>query len=247
MARQRLDKVLAHLGFGSRKEVRALIKSGAVSVGTAVIHDPGAAVDPEKQPLAVAGRPVTYSRHAYLMLHKPAGVVSAVRDSRHATVLDCVPDQWRRPGLFPVGRLDRDAEGLVLLTTDGELAHRLLSPRSHVPRRYYVELDRPLDTRAATAFARGLELADGPAKPAMLAPDPGGCRGHVTVTEGRFHQVKRMFRAVGVTVLYLRRVAMGPLHLDPTLAPGVVRPLTDAEAAALRQLLRSPRCAPAAE
>lgn len=236
MARERLDKILAHLGLGSRKEVKELIKRGKVSVNGQLSRDPGQLLDPEQSTLAVEGQPLLFRRHFHYLLHKPAGVITATEDRREKTVLDLLPTAWRRPDLFPVGRLDKDTEGLILLTTDGQLAHRLLAPKHHVDKTYLVRVDGPLGEREQTAVAAGIELDDGyltrPGRLEILRADAPG-EGLITIHEGKFHQIKRMFAALGLNVLYLKRLTLGPLQLPPDLAPGEARPLTDTEEAKL--------------
>lgn len=233
MSHERLDRVLAHLGLGSRREVRELIRAGRVEVAGRRVTDPAAPVAPT-DPVAVDGRPLARARHMHLMLHKPAGVITATWDRRQPTVLDLVPPDRRRPGLYPVGRLDKDTEGLLILTTDGELGHRLLHPRRHVEKEYYVRLDGPVGPDDVAAFAAGLALDGGDVcRPARLVPGPGPEEATVVLTEGMYHQVRRMFAARGRTVLYLKRVRFGPLVLDPTLPPGACRDLAPGEVAAL--------------
>ena len=224
----RLDKFLANENFGSRKAVGALIRRGAVTVNGQAVK----AADHDE--IRVSGAPVTYRAHVYLMLHKPAGVLSASRDSRQRTVLDLVPPALARRGLFPAGRLDKDTTGLLLLTDDGALAHRLLAPRSRVPKRYRASLDRPVPPDAAARFAAGIEEGGETFAPAVLEIDPADpCTAYVTLTEGRYHEVKRLFHAVGCEVTALCRLSLGGLPLDEELPPGGVRPLTEAEVALL--------------
>lgn len=243
---ERLDRLLAHRGHGTRKEIKALIRAGRVTVNGRPARDAGQAVDPVAMSIRVDGQEQARRRHLQLMLHKPAGVITATADPRAATVLDLVPAHLRWIGLHPVGRLDRETEGLLLLTTDGELSHRLTSPRWHVEKEYLALLDGPVGASDVAAFAAGLRVdAELTALPARLEPLlpaalPGGMlpagehpAARVTIAEGKFHQVRRMFAARGRTVMYLRRERMGPLHLDPELAPGGVRPLTAAEETAL--------------
>lgn len=231
---ERLDRILAEAGLGTRRQVRKRIRAGRVRVDGRVVRDPTLAVDPLSVRIEVDGVPVQIRQHLYLLLHKPAGVITATRDPRHRTVLDLVPEPLRRPELHPVGRLDKDTEGLLLLTTDGKLTHRLIAPRWHVERTYYARLDGPVGPEDVAAFAAGLVLEDGtPCLPAVLTPGPGPEEARVTVVEGKYHQVRRMFRVRGRQVLYLRRERMGPLTLDPTLPPGAIRELTPEEVAAL--------------
>ena len=235
---ERLDKVLASTGRWSRREVKTLVRQGQVRVNGAAASSAEEKVDPETAVILVGGAPVRLQTFTYVMLHKPAGVLSATEDQRQETVLGLLPQELRRRGLSPVGRLDKDTEGLLLLTDDGELAHRLLSPRNHVDKRYYARVDGPLGQADAAAFAAGMTLGDGleclPAELELLGP--GECI--VTLREGKFHQVKRMLAARGAPVLYLKRLSMGPLVLDETLTPGAFRELTAAETAALRAVAR---------
>lgn len=234
MAKDRLDKVLVHLGLGSRTEMKDLIRKGRVSVDGRLATDPGEHVDPETAQIHFDGEPVTYRRHHHVLLHKPGGVITATDDPRKRTVMDVLPANLNFRGLFPVGRLDKDSEGLLLLTTDGELGHRLLSPKWHVDKRYYVRLERPLGSDDPAAFAAGIALDDGyvcmPAR--LIIVSATAAEAEVIIQEGKYHQVKRMFGARGNFVTYLKRVQMGPLTLGD-LPTGAARLLTDAEAAAL--------------
>jgi len=230
---QRLDKRLSGTGLYSRREAKDLIRAGRVSAGGAVCRDEGAKVAPGT-PVLVDGAPLEAAGPVYLMLHKPAGVVSATEDARERTVLDLLPERYRRLGLFPAGRLDKDTEGLLLLTSDGALAHRLLSPKYHVDKVYYVEVDGALDEADAAAFQAGMTLGDGEVcLPAALEPGTPPSTGLVTLREGKYHQVKRMLAARGKPVTYLKRVRFGPLELDPDLPRGGWRALTDGEISAL--------------
>ena len=231
---ERLDRILANTGRWSRKEARELIRAGRVTVDGQRARAPEEKCDPSAA-LAVDGEAVSGERLVYLMLHKPAGLVSATEDPRQPTVLSLLPDHLQRVGLFPAGRLDRDTEGLLLLTNDGPLAHRLLSPRRHVDKTYFVRVEGVLDRADETAFAAGMTLADGlvclPAGLEVLEePDTA----IVTLREGKYHQIKRMLAARGKPVAYLKRLTMGPLSLDPALEKGAWRPLTPEELAALR-------------
>ncbi len=230
----RLDKFLADMGYGTRKEAKGLLRRGAVTVNGCKVEDPGIHVRPEGDVVAVDGREVSYVRHRYYMLNKPAGVVSATEDSREKTVLELLPEKERK-GLFPVGRLDKDTTGLLLLTDDGELAHRLLSPKKHVDKTYMVTLDGPVSDREVEMFAEGLPVdRDFTAMPAELLPLPDN-KASVTIHEGKYHQIKRMFEAVGRKVLRLRRISMGSLVLDETLAEGTYRRLDEEEEKRLRE------------
>lgn len=233
----RVDKLLAHTGFGTRSEIKQLVKRGAVSVNGKTIKDSGQQVHPERDEVRVDGEPVMYREFVYLMLNKPQGVVSATEDSRDRTVLDLLERQYAHFDLFPVGRLDKDTEGLLLLTNDGKLAHNLLSPRKHVPKTYYAEVEGAVDEGDQAAFALGVTLDDGyVTMPAQLNILHKGnpeqlelSRIELTIMEGKFHQVKRMFQAVGKRVVFLKRITMGPLQLDPLLRAGTCRELTEVE------------------
>lgn len=239
MAKERLDKVLAHVGAGSRREVKQLVKDRRVTVDGVLVLDPGLQVDPAAQVVALDGAPLAYQRHYYLMLHKPAGVLTATEDRHQPTVLDLLPAAERHKDLHPVGRLDKDTEGLLLLTTDGALSHRLLSPKRKVPKRYLAHVDGRLSQDDVIAFTVGIRLDDGyVTMPAGLEVLEAGVAsvGLVTILEGKFHQVKRMFAARGKYVTYLKRMSMGPLELDPTLEAGRWRPLSTDEIDALYQV-----------
>jgi len=229
----RLDKYLSACGFGTRSEVKKMVKKGVVAVDDGIVRDQGFQIIPGKNKVTCSGKEAAYREQVYIMLNKPAGVVSATGDRWHDTVLDLLEGAYPERKLFPVGRLDRDATGLMLLTDDGALAHSLLSPKRHVAKLYEVVLNAPVDEADIAAFAEGLALEDFTAKPAVLAK-LDGCRAEVELTEGKFHQVKRMFEAVGKTVLELKRTAIGPLKLDGGLQPGEWRELTAEEEATLR-------------
>ena len=232
---ERLDKILASTGRWSRREVKELVRAGRVTVNGTAARSPEEKYRREGLELLVDGQSVLCERYTYLMLHKPAGLVSATEDPRQATVLDLLPEHLRKIGLFPAGRLDRDTEGLLLLTNDGALAHDLLSPRKHVDKTYFVRVEGRLDQSDAEAFQSGMTLGDGlvclPAGLALLeAPDEA----LVTLREGKYHQIKRMLAARGKPVRYLKRLAMGPLALDQTLEKGQWRPLEEEELTQLR-------------
>ena len=229
---ERLDKRLSQAGYG-RKEAKELIRQGRVTVNGQVVTQSEAKY-PDAAIITVDGQ-VLAQGFCYLMLHKPTGYVSATQDERERTVLELLPEELRRRGLFPVGRLDKDTTGLLLLTDDGPLAHRLLAPRRHVDKTYDVEVDGAFDDADVAAFASGLTLADGTVcLPAVLEPAGPG-RGRVTLHEGKYHQVKRMCAARGKPVKELARVAFGPLALDSALAPGAWRELTAQEVELLRK------------
>ena len=230
---ERLDKLLAGTGKWSRREVKALVRQGLVRVDGRLAASAEDKLDPAVAVVTVAGEIISLCRFTYVLLHKPAGVLTATEDRKQPTVLDLLPPELRRIGLAPVGRLDKDTEGLLLLTNDGELAHRLLSPKYHVDKRYLARVDGELSAADAEAFARGMTLGDGlECLPAGLELLPGhACI--VTLREGKFHQVKRMLAARGAPVLYLKRLSMGPLVLEDSLAAGAYRLLRAEEILAL--------------
>lgn len=229
---ERLDKLLASTGRWSRREAKRLVKEGRVLVDGIPALCAEDKVNPERSAVLVDGADIGYARHTYIMLHKPAGVLSATEDPRQKTVLDLLPEELRRREIFPVGRLDKDTEGLLLLTDDGDLAHRLLSPKRHVDKVYYARLDRPLGEADRAAFAQGMVLPDGTrCRPAGLELIGDGSEVLVTLHEGKFHQIKRMTACRGSAVCYLKRIAMGPLRLDEGLEKGGFRPLTAEEVA----------------
>lgn len=230
---ERLDKLLAGTGKWSRREVKALVRQGLVRVDGRLAASAEDKLDPAVAIITVAGETVALHRFTYVLLHKPAGVLTATEDRKQPTVLDLLPPELRRIGLAPVGRLDKDTEGLLLLTNDGELAHRLLSPKYHVDKRYFARVDGELSAADAEAFARGMTLGGGlECLPAGLELLPGhACI--VTLREGKFHQVKRMLAARGAPVLYLKRLSMGPLVLEDSLAAGAYRLLRAEEISAL--------------
>ncbi|MBC1464086.1 rRNA pseudouridine synthase [Listeria welshimeri] len=225
----RLDKLLSHTGFGSRKEVKPLLKSGAVVVNGTIQKDSKMQVNPDKDEITVHGTPVVYQEFVYFMLHKPQNVVSATEDNVSETVIDLLAQEDTLTNPFPVGRLDKDTEGLLIITNDGTLAHNLLSPKKHIDKTYYAKIDREVLLEDVKAFAEGIALDDGYiCKPARLEIiNPNEIK--VTIQEGKFHQVKRMFAARGKTVSYLKRISMGQLQLDESLELGKYRPLTETE------------------
>ena len=228
----RLDKYLCETGFGTRSQVKDLLKKGQVMVNGEVVKKPELKINETTDQILCQGKKASYQKNIYLMLHKPAGVVSATEDNREKTVLDLVRPEDRKNGLFPVGRLDKDTEGLLLLTDDGELAYRLLSPKKHVDKTYYAKIDGQVTEEHVKQFREGLDIGDEkktlPAVLTILLSGPVS-EIEVTIHEGRFHQIKRMFEAVGCKVTYLKRLSMGSLVLDETLPPEEYRPLTEAE------------------
>lgn len=230
----RLDKYLADCGVGSRTDIKRLIKSGVVRVTGIPAPKPETKVEPTDAEVFVNGVKVEYREFVYLMLNKPRGYLSSTRDGRQPIVLDLVPEEYSHFDLFPAGRLDIDTEGLCLLTNDGQLAHRILSPARHIPKTYYVETDIPVEDGVIEEFSKGVDLDDGyhtlPAE-LKIFEDRRCCE--ITITEGKFHQIKRMFQATGNKVTYLKRIKMNKLCLDESLELGEIRELTDEEVALL--------------
>ncbi len=233
---ERLDKVLVSQNIGSRKEIAQLCRKGLVRVNHDTVRKPDLKVDPETDTIEVNGQTVVFERYVYYMLNKPAGVLSASRDSRAETVLDLLPEELIRPELFPAGRLDKDTEGLLILTNDGQFAHRMLHPKRHVEKEYLAEVSSPLGESDIEAFAQGIMLDDLQCRPARLRIlDGTGCFVSITVSEGKFHQVKRMVSACGSEVLKLKRIRIGSLILDEALSPGQVRIMSENEQKAVFQ------------
>lgn len=242
-AKLRIDKLLAHTGYGTRSEIKKLVKQGKVTVDGKLIKDSGLLVDPEVNIVEYEGERVMYRSVVYFMLNKPPGVISATEDFRDQTVIDLLKPEDRLMDPFPVGRLDKDTVGLLLLTNDGQLAHELLSPRKHVTKTYEALVHGNVDESDIEQFRIGVQLDDGymcmPASLRVLGQEQRDGETYstisLTIMEGKFHQVKRMFAAVGKTVLYLKRVAMGPIQLDESLREGEYRELTEIELDLLRQ------------
>ena len=223
----RIDKYLCDMSIGSRSEIKEYIRKKLITVDGVVVTDPGMKIS-EDSAVTFKGEPLQYKQFRYYMLNKPQGVVSATKDNIDTTVMDLLKDVNTRD-MFPVGRLDKDTEGLLIITNDGELSHRLLSPRSHVDKCYLVQLMHSITADDIKSLSRGVDIGDDtltlPAKVEAIAAD----RIYLTITEGRYHQVKRMLEAVGNKVVYLKRVSFGPLELDSDLAPGQYRELDDSE------------------
>jgi len=252
MAYERLDKVIASMGQFSRKEVKKLARDGLIAVDGVPVRSADMKCDPAEQVITIKGQEFSYEKDIYLMLNKPAGVVTATRDAFNQTVMDLVPVKYRGRELFPVGRLDKDTEGLLLITNDGDLSHQLLSPGRHVDKEYLVSVEGPLDDAVVKAFAEGVKLSDGSlCRPASLkildehvtmsvqAGEDFGREMIVTdadviIREGMYHQIKRMFGVFQRPVLSLKRIRMGSLKLDECLEPGMVRPLTKEEICSLK-------------
>lgn len=225
MAVKRLDRLLSELGVATRSELRLMIKNGRVTVDGAVPVQPDMKIEEQGHVICVDGVEQCTSRLRYFMMDKPEGVLSATEDKRQETVLDILPPDIRRIGLFPVGRLDKDTSGLLLLTNDGDFAHRVISPKSGIEKLYYAEVDGIPDEADVKAFEEGIILGDGTrCLPAKLVP-LGENLCHVIVMEGKYHQVKRMLASRGKPVVKLRRLAVGSLELDPALAPGEAKEL----------------------
>ncbi len=238
MEKQRLDKIIASTGRWSRREVKNLVRQGRVLVDGIPARSAEEKADPEMAEIAVNGEVLTYRRYTWVMLNKPAGYLSATEDGRGPTVLDLLPQELKKQNLFPVGRLDKDTEGLLLLTNEGGLAHELLSPKHHVDKVYYTRVAGRLTEEDCRAFASGLLLDDGlQCMPAGLKILTAGeeSEAHVTLREGKFHQVKRMLAYLGKPVLYLERISMGNMTLDPDLPRGKYRFLTPEEVENLRK------------
>ena len=235
---ERLDKVLSNLGYGTRKELKKICRSGLVEVNWKVVKDSGMQVDPENDKIVINGEEIFYRKFIYLMMNKPDGVVSATFDNRDETVIDLLEVEHQVFEPFPVGRLDKDTVGLLLLTNDGELNHRLISPKWKVDKVYYAKIDKKVTDKDIDKFKAGITLDDGyvckEAKLEILNATDEGSEVMITIQEGKFHQVKRMFEAVDKKVTYLKRTEFGTLPLDEDLEEGEYRELTDEELAILK-------------
>ena len=232
----RLDKFLADMGLGTRSEVKKDIRKGLILVNGTPIRTPEYKIDIQKDQVTAKGQPVSYAKQEYYMLNKPGGVVSATEDKREKTVLDLIQEK-KRKDLFPVGRLDKDTEGLLLITNDGPLAHELLSPKKHVDKTYFVKAGKPLSDEDIRMLETGVDIGEEkqtlPGKVSRLSPERTSfC---LTIREGKFHQIKRMLQAVDNEVLYLKRLSMGSLVLDKGLDPREYRPLTQEEIERLKE------------
>ena len=236
MAMERLDKILSSTGHWTRREVKDLVKQGRVSVGGQKVKKSEEKYDPGQAEIRVDGQVVDCAPFVYLMLHKPAGLLSATEDKNQKTVIDLLPEHLRRRGLFPVGRLDKDTEGLLVLTDDGAMAHALLSPKKHVDKVYYAEVEGQVNEEDVAALGAGMILVDGlECLPAGLEILEDGAKCLVTLHEGKYHQVKRMLAARGKPVRYLKRLSMGGLRLDDGLEKGQWRAMTAQEITALQK------------
>ncbi|AYC30806.1 pseudouridine synthase [Paenisporosarcina cavernae] len=233
----RLDKMLAHMGYGSRREIRGLVKAGEVLVNGLPAKDVGMQIQEENDQVLVYGEEVIYSEYVYYMMNKPPGVISATEDKHDETVIDLLDPLAQHFEVFPVGRLDKDTEGLLILTNDGKLSHQLLSPKKHVPKTYFAKVEGVVSQKDIDQFAKGVILDDGyETKPAKLTIVQAAEISEIEliIVEGKFHQVKRMFEAVGKKVVFLKRIQMGELSLDPELELGDYRELSKEEVEILR-------------
>lgn len=235
---ERLDKVLSNLGYGTRKEIKQAVRKGFIEVNGEIVKDNGMQVDPEKDKIFVNGEEIFYRKYIYLMMNKPAGVISATHDGRDETVVDLLEIEHQVFNPFPVGRLDKDTVGLLLLTNDGELNHRLISPKWKVDKVYFAKIDKKITEEDIHKFKKGITLDDGyvckEAKLEILNSSEDGSEILVTIQEGKYHQVKRMFEAVDKSVVYLKRIEFGTLPLDEDLEEGEYRELTDEELSILK-------------
>ncbi|MDY4975401.1 MAG: pseudouridine synthase [Clostridia bacterium] len=238
--KKRLDFLIANAGLASRTEAKKMIRDKRITADGTPVTDPGAKFDPEVTELKADGRPILFRSFVCCMMNKPQGVICATEDRRWKTVCDLLPDQYASLGLYPAGRLDRDTEGFVLLSNDGELAHRIISPKHHISKRYYAQINGKVTREHADLFSEGICLEDGyrtlPAELTILASGEQS-EIELVIYEGKFHQVKRMFEAIGCQVTFLKRLEIGPLRLDPALAPGQCRELTVQELSLLKEAL----------
>ncbi len=233
----RLDKLLSNMGKGTRSEMKDALKYGQIKVNGVVVRIGKEKVDVDVDEILYRNEPVIYKKYIYLMMNKPQGVISATGDKVHKTVIDLIDESYLHYDLFPVGRLDIDTEGLLIITNDGELTHNLLAPKKHVPKTYFAKVEGEVDAATIEAFHLGITLDDGyKCKPAQLTvqkSEAGETEVSLVIHEGKFHQVKRMFEATGNLVVYLKRTEMNALKLDPTLSLGTYRELSEAEFTAL--------------
>lgn len=235
---QRLDKIISNLGYGSRKEIKKIAKKGVIEVDGEIIKDSAMLVDPDKSVIKINGEQIFYREFIYLMMNKPDGVISATYDSREETVIDLLEVEHQVFEPFPVGRLDKDTVGLLFLTNDGELNHRLISPKWKVDKVYFAKIDKKVTEKDIEAFKNGITLDDGykckEATLEILSATDEGSEVNITIQEGKFHQVKRMFEAVDKNVVYLQRIEFGGIGLDYELNEGEYRELTEEEIAHLK-------------
>lgn len=235
----RIDKLISEMGIASRRDTAAAAKRGQVLVNGVPVRDASTHVNPDTDQIEYCGRKISYGKFVFVMLNKPEGYVSATEDSKLPVVTELLPDELRRRELFPVGRLDRDTVGMMILTNDGVLAHTLLSPKHHVEKEYYFRAKMPMKDGVEEEFRDGVTLADGyECKSALIELDPDRLGGKITLTEGKYHQIKRMVAASDNRVVYLERISFAGIPLDPSLARGEWRYLTDEEIARLRELAK---------
>lgn len=231
MAVERLDKIISKSGKFTRSEVKRLARNGEITLNGEAVKDVSVKADTENCVITVSGELIDTAEHVYIMLNKPQGVVSASEGRGDITVVDILPDDMKRKNLFPAGRLDKDTTGFVLITDDGDFAHRILSPKNHIKKTYIAALDKPIDESKKSVLESGIELKDGtvfrPAELEFIDGDMSNIK--ITIFEGKYHQIKRMFKAVGSTVVSLKRIKMGNVFLDDTLKEGCARYLTSAE------------------
>lgn len=237
----RLDKYLANMGMGTRTEVKKILKSGKITVDGAIVTAPECRIEPEMNEIKMNGRVLTYQKHIYLMLNKPSGVISATEDKNKKTVIDLLEGEYKNRVIFPVGRLDKDTVGLVILTNDGQFAHNTLSPNKHIEKTYYSVVTGDLKYGIINTFNEGVVLEDGyrckPANLEIINRDEERAEVLVTISEGKYHQIKRMFKSVGCRVVYLKRVKFGEITLDESLKEGEYRELDDKEMQYIRKYI----------
>ncbi len=231
--------MLSDCQVASRRELKLILKKGEVTVNGEVIKNGAVHISPESDEVCYKGKKVTYEKYIYIMMNKPSGYISATEDRYQKTVLDIIPNEFSGYGLFPAGRLDIDTEGMLILTNDGDTAHKMLSPKKHVEKEYYARVEGKLTDDDISAFKNGLDLGDFTSLPSKLCIVSSGdiSEAKITICEGKFHQVKRMFEKVGKTVVYLKRIRMGSLYLDDSLLLGECRKLTTEE---ISKLLKNP-------
>ena len=238
MSLQRLDKILSGQNIATRSETKNMVKKGLITVNGQTVKRSDEKFDPDTDEFIVNGIKIVYKKHLYIMMNKPSGVLSASRDGRTKTVIDLLPEHLRRDGLFPAGRLDKDTEGFILITDDGELAHKLLSPRYHVDKTYHVTAEGIITDDDIRRLEEGVDIGEKaltlPAKAEMIGSGQDVSEVLLTIHEGKFHQVKRMFEVIGKPVVHLKRISFGSLKLDEKLAPGEFRRLADEEIKALK-------------
>ncbi len=228
----RIDKILSHMGLATRSECKKIIRDGGVFVNGSKVTSPSQKADPKTDLISLYGKQIEWKEYIYLMMNKPDGVVSATEDNRFQTVVDLLAPEYAHFEPYPVGRLDRDTVGLVVLTNDGDLAHRVISPKNHIPKTYIARLDREAPKTLPEEFRKGVTLDDGyVCMPAKLEICDENAK--ITIYEGKFHQVKRMFAAFGLTVTYLKRLSIGNVILDENLSEGEYRELSEKEIKAL--------------